>query len=97
LPKKNKRKTKSRELPEYEPPFESEELEEQPKPKYKIVLVYVLDQDEINRLLEASSAEYVEPPGPVVDANYATYTEYEADSLVSGNFYPRKKKKHGND
>ncbi|CAM6003938.1 unnamed protein product [Sphagnum balticum] len=45
-------------------------------------------QDEVNRLIEASQSEYVEPPRIVPDTNYATYTEEECAALVDGNFHP---------
>ena len=93
MSKKNKRKNNTREPLEYDPPFESEEQPEQPRTKYKTVMVYVLDQDEVNSLIEASNSVYVEPPGPLVNTEYSTYTEEECVALVDGNFHPRKSRK----
>jgi len=93
LAKKNKRKSRSEEQFEYDPPFEIEEQMEPPKVKYKQVLAYLIDQDEVNMLVEASYSEYVEPPGSIVNTNYLTYIEEECVALIDGNFHPRKSKK----
>lgn len=91
--KKNKRKSNAREPLEYEIPFEPEEVAEEPRIKYKTTLVYILDQGEVNRLIEASTAAYVEPQATNVVVNYPTYTEEECAGLMDGYYYPRKAKK----
>lgn len=93
MAKKNKSRTKAKEQFEYDPPFESEDIPEKPRPKYKTVMVYLIDQDEVNRLIEASNSEYVEPPRPPQDYNYSTYTEEECLALQNCDYYPRRFKK----
>ena len=92
MAKKNKR-PKAREPFEYDPPFESEEPLEKPRTKYKTVMVYLIDQDEVNVLIEASNSTYVEAPKPAFDYNYSTYTEEECLALQNCAYVPRKYKK----
>jgi hypothetical protein len=91
--KKNKRKSNAREPLEYEIPFEPEEVAEEPRIKYKTTLVYILDQDEVNGLIEASTSQYVEPQTAITPTNYPTYTAEECTGLMDGYYYPRKTKK----
>jgi hypothetical protein len=93
LAKKNKRTHKSREQFDYDPPYEPEEVVEQPKVKYKTKLVYLIDQDEVNALIDASNAPYVEPEKPVVNLNYESYSQEEVNDLIDGIYHPRKSKK----
>lgn len=93
MAKKNKSRTKGREPFEYNPPFESEELPEEPRPKYKTVLAYLLDQDEVNRLINASNTEYVELPHDSGPTDYSTYTRDECAALINGKPHQRKTKK----
>lgn len=95
MSKKQKRKS-TREPLKYDPPFEIEEQESEPRPKYKLVLAYLLDQDEVNSLIEASSAPYVEPPPSVPPTEYNTYTQEEVSALLDSNYVPRKLKKKNN-
>ncbi len=94
MTKKKKRKNRTREpSDDYEVPFELDDEVEQPKIAHKIVLAYLIDQDEVNMLINASTAEYVEPPGPVTTINQNSYSEDEVFALISGDFHPRKTKK----
>ena len=93
MAKKKKRSDTREPLDEYDEPY-------QPVEKTRIVsrieMVYILDQDEVNFLINASTAPYVELERPIPNTGYSTYTEEEAYTLIEGNFYPRephKKKK----
>ena len=74
-------------------PFDSEDEPVKSSKPYKAVLAYMLDRDEINGLIAASTAPYVDLPVPEVTADYATYTPEESTALVIGKFRPRKLKK----
>ena len=93
MAKKNKGRTKSQEQFEYDAPYEAEEAPEQPKQTYKITLVYLIDQEEVNTLISASTAQYVEPEREVVTGDYPTYSEEECTSLMHGKYPQRKTKK----
>lgn len=93
MAKKSKRKSKEREPLEYEIPFEPEEEVEQPRTYYKTTLAYLIDQDEVNELVKASTAAFVEPQPPNTSTDHPTYTEEECASLVDGTYMPRKVKK----
>ena len=83
MSKKNKNKNRTREPEDrYDPPVEEDY--EPPRTVYKATLVYLIDQDEVNMLIQASTAEYVEPPVPVRDEYYTTYEEYEVFQLLNG-------------
>ena len=94
MSKKPKRKS-SRDPVRYDPPFEFEQDEEPlaKQPKYKTKLVYLLDQDEVNMLVDASTAEYVDEIPPEFHINYATYSEEEVLALLDCDYTPRKFKK----
>ena len=84
MAKKNKRKNKAREPLEYEIPYEPEEVVEQPRTINRATLVYLIDQDEVNMLINASTAEFVEPIPPVEVIHQHSYTSEEANQLVNG-------------
>ena len=93
MPKKLKRKN-TREPIRYDPPYEPEELPtSDQRPKYRLVLAYLLDQDEVNKLIEASTAQYVEPIVSTRSSDYETYTEEEVAALLDCTFHPRRSKK----
>jgi hypothetical protein len=58
-----------------------------------MVLSYLIDQDEVNALVEASTSPYVEPERPPADYNYQTYTKGEVAALLAGDFAPVKSNK----
>jgi hypothetical protein len=99
LAKKSKRKA-TREPDHYDPPFEPE-FEEEPirqVPKYKAKLMYLLNQDEVNALINAPDIATSEET--VKHTNYSTYAEYEVLALMNGNYIPpktKKKQQHGNE
>ena len=94
MAKKNSSKNKARELPEYDSEFESEEAAEQPRARYEITMAYILNQDDVNGLIRASTEAYIEPiTGQSRGDNYTTYTLEEVDALINGVFHPRKSKK----
>lgn len=74
---------------------ELESHEESPKQqnKYKIVKAFLLDQEEVNALVEASSSLYVEPPQKPFSLEYLTYSQEEVLALIKGDYKPRKFKK----
>lgn len=92
MSKKQKRKN-TREPLEYDLPFESEEYVEEPRSKYKFTLAYLIDQDEVNALIAASTSPYVEPPSNIVNTEYSTYTQAEVNALLNNDFAPKNKKK----
>jgi hypothetical protein len=55
--------------------------------------VYILDQEEVNQLIDASQAPYVEPPSEFEQVEYASYIEEEVQALIDGVPYRRKRKK----
>jgi hypothetical protein len=91
LSKKQRRKN-TREPARYDPPFESEEQLE-PRTKYKTVMVYMLDQREVNTLIEASTAPYVDPSPLNLNLDYTSYIMDEVVALIDGQYHPRRKKK----
>ena len=93
MAKKNKVKAKSREPLRYDPPFELEETVEKPSQKYRVTLVYLLDQDEVNGLIDASNAQYTEPNRLPSSTDYPTYSEEECVALINGKYRQRKFKK----
>jgi hypothetical protein len=96
LSKKSKRGKRAKEPLHYDPPFEHEEEELPPKestPKYRVKMAYLLDQEEVNRLIEASSAPLPEIAQPEPTIHFNSYTEEEVQSLLEGDFKPRKTKK----
>lgn len=92
MSKKQKRKS-TREPVRYDPPFEVEEQESEPKARYKLVLAYMLDQEEVNALIAASTSPYVEPPPSVLPTEYSSYSEEEVLGLLDSNYVPRKLKR----
>ena len=88
MSKKSKRKGPPAEAELHDGPLRSEEL---PKvAQHKVVVAYVLDQDEVNRLIQASLTPYIEPPVEkrvTGHHRHETYTEAEADALVNGTVY----------
>ena len=91
MSKKLKRKS-SREPINYDSPFEHEQ-DEVPlaiQHKYKITLVYLIDQDEVNRLIETSAVPYVDPSPSEMRTDYTTYSEEEVIALQACNYHPRK-------
>ena len=49
-------------------------------------LEYLLDQDEINSLIEASVAPYVPQEPSEINLNYKTYTQVEVNALIAGDY-----------
>lgn len=49
---------------------------------------YLIDRDEVNRLINASFAPWVEPPTPEVNTNYTTYSREEVEALMNCNYNP---------
>jgi len=93
LAKKKGKRTREP-VEDYENSFEPELYEEEPRVKYKTTLAYLIDQDEVNRLIEASSPTQLDFAPVVVDINHPTYTKEDAIALINGyNFEPRKIKK----
>lgn len=87
---RNHRRKSCREPSEEYTPVEQEEV----RPKYRVTLAYIIDEDEVNELVEASYSAYVELPNATAHhSNYPTYMEEETISLVNGDFRPRKLKK----
>jgi hypothetical protein len=94
LAKKTKRKS-SKEPVRYDTPFEIEEEDYEkspPRTVSSLVMAYILDQNEVNSLIEASEAPYVDAP---VDPTFVTqtYSEEEVAALMDCNYKPRRYKK----
>jgi len=67
---------------------ETEEVEEfqpeaQPRKVERIKMEYLLDQDEINKLIEESTAAYVDKPSTTSKQTYPTFTQEEARALIT--------------
>lgn len=92
MPKKSKRRA-DREPVHYDPPSfeEQEESEAVERPKYRLTLAYLIDQEEVNMLVAASTEEFVDPPESEPSLNYETYTMMEAVQLVNNDYKPPKK------
>lgn len=56
--------------------------------KSPVKFEYLLDQDEVNRLIEASNAPIVDEVKPYVGVDYATYTAREVAALIEGDYDP---------
>jgi hypothetical protein len=77
--------------------FEDFQEEEKPRRKtYALDKVYLLDQDEVNQLINASNAPVEEKPIDY-DRKYPTYTKNEVADLLNNKYIPKikKKKEHG--
>jgi hypothetical protein len=90
---RKKKSDSSRGSSDYDSSFEVVDQTEVVKTKYRAVLAYLIDRDEVNSLIEASTCEYIDVPGTVSDADYPTYLEDEVASLIEGGYHPRKLKK----
>lgn len=97
MAKKSKRKA-TREPDCFDPLFEPE-LEEAPikqVPKYKAKLVYLIDRDEVNALINAPLIGSSEEASKLPNTNYTTYTQAETLALLNSDpvlLKPIKKKK----
>ena len=79
----NKSKRRNKEPSENYSPDLDEEVE-QPRIKYRMVLMYLIDQDEVNELIAASTAEFVESIQPVEVIHQHSYSLEEANQLING-------------
>lgn len=61
--------------------------------KSPVKMEYVLDQDEVNRLIDASFAPYVDVPKAETFQNYPTFTMEEVNALIKGDYDPTHFKK----
>lgn len=93
MTKKNRDRNRTREPDDQDLYFEPDELPEKHDNCYKMALIPLLDQEEVNSLLEASNSEYLEPSKPVNNPNYPTYTQEECAALISGIYYPRRSRR----
>lgn len=87
-----KRKSPREPSYQYTPPIDQEQ-EPKNEPKYRLKMVYLIDQDEVNELIEASCAPYVDPSPPTQQTDYDTYSEDEVLALMDGKPYRRKRLK----
>jgi len=80
----SKKRRSPKESYDYQPPIEQEQ-ELRTESKYRLKMAYTLDQDEVNLLIDASHAPYVELPSEVIHSTeYDTYSEDEVLSLLDG-------------
>jgi hypothetical protein len=86
----SKKRKGPREAFDYQPPIEQEQ-EPRNEPKYRLKMAYLIDQDEVNQLIEASQAPYVDEPKEFELTNYSTYVEEEVVALLAGEPYRRKR------
>lgn len=99
MSKKSKRRAEKRQEEQTERPRDEEfhfedEGPVEPRVVEKMLLVYLLDQDEINRLIKASDTPYKAPTRPVTPyLNYPTYNQYECLTLLNDKPVEKKSKK----
>lgn len=56
--------------------------------KSPVTMEYLLDQDEVNSLIDASNAPIIDEVSTQQDTNYPTYSQREVIALVDGNYDP---------
>jgi hypothetical protein len=93
LAKKNRRRTSREPSDDYGPDFDCEQSEKVERPTYKTTVAYLIDQDEVNALLAASTSEHIDPIKVSTAIDYSTYTEEEVNAILACDYQPRKFKK----